>query len=860
MTGTVVLNLPAPLGGATVMLLGNNNAAGLPDLSVMVPAGATSANFNVQTLPVSGVAALTITGSYNSGSQSTTMAVNPPGVSAVSVLAPDLTPTPPLDYQAIVPLELGVRFHSEVAGFVLGVQFYKGPENVGTHVGTLWALDGTVLARATFTGETASGWQQVIFSTPALIAPNTDYVVSYHSSTGEYSADWLYFFQGTGADNVPLHFPGDTPSTPNGVFAIGATSTFPNTASNGTNFWVDVVFDSATNVSISTQFMPDGYQGGFYFQSVAATGGTQPSSFSLLSGNLPPGLTLSPNGVITGTPTAAGTYNFTLQATDSTTPVAQTASQPLGLTIAPPGGCPCTIWGGDPSVVGTTAHVGTTPIELGMRFEADMDGTITAVQFFKSAADTAPTHTVSLWTSAGDFLSSGTSAVETAAPGWQLVNLSSPVHISAHAPYIASYHSSGDYQFDSLWFATGPSDAVPLHAPADSSSEPNGVFSTNGTTSWFPNNSSLATNYWLDVTYTPDAVAGPSITSLAINPSSAKGSTTGTVTISGSAPPGGTTVGLSSSYFPLVTVPATVTIPSGNTSTTFPVNMVPVPSPVTVTITAIGNGIQTANMTVLPPSLTGVAVNPTSVVGGSPSTGTVTLDSPASVLGVTVTLSSNNTTAATVPASVNVASGSTTATFTVTTNAVSSATPVTITATADVPQTANLTVNPSGPGPMTIPLRLILPAGGTSSGTAPATGIVLSLSSNTISATMPAANSGPGGSSKDTGSVPVTPTVGGTPSNALNLELSLTTVTVGSTSIGTVTLSSAAPTGGVIVTLSSDNTAVATVPASVTIEEGSTTATFAVKTGAVTAPSSANISATYGDETQKVSVTVTPST
>jgi hypothetical protein len=53
-----------------------------------------------------------------------------------------------------------------------------------------------------------------------------------------------------------------------------------------------------------------------YATTFAATGGTAPYTFSLLSGALPAGLTLSPTGVVTGTPTTAGVAVFTLQATD----------------------------------------------------------------------------------------------------------------------------------------------------------------------------------------------------------------------------------------------------------------------------------------------------------------------------------------------------------------------------------------------------------------------------------------------------------------------------------------------------------------------------------------------------------------
>jgi hypothetical protein len=70
-------------------------------------------------------------------------------------------------------------------------------------------------------------------------------------------------------------------------------------------------------------------------------------------------------------------------------------------------------------------------------------------------------------------------------------------------------------------------------------------------------------------------------------------------------------------------------------------------------------------------SLSSLGVNPTDVVGGDPSTGTVTLTAAAPSGGFAVALSSDNTAAATVPPSVNVPAGSRSATFTVTTNQVS---------------------------------------------------------------------------------------------------------------------------------------------------------------------------------------------
>ena len=55
---------------------------------------------------------------------------------------------------------------SDVFGAITGVRFYKAAANTGTHIGSLWTADGQRLAQATFTGETASGWQTVTFASP----------------------------------------------------------------------------------------------------------------------------------------------------------------------------------------------------------------------------------------------------------------------------------------------------------------------------------------------------------------------------------------------------------------------------------------------------------------------------------------------------------------------------------------------------------------------------------------------------------------------------------------------------------------------------------------------------------------------
>jgi hypothetical protein len=90
-----------------------------------------------------------------------------------------------------------------------------------------------------------------------------------------------------------------------------------------------------------------------------------------------------------------------------------------------------------------------------------------------------------------------------------------------------------------------------------------------------------------------------------------------------------------------------------------------------------------------------------------------------------------------------------------------------------------------------------------------------------------------------------------------SLTLNPTSVKGGTSSQGTVTLTGAAPAGGAVVTLAS-NKKVAKVPASVTVPEGATAATFTINTKIVRARNIATISASYGSVTKTAKLTVTP--
>ncbi len=203
--------------------------------------------------------------------------------------------------------ELGLKFRSDVNGTITGVRFYKSSNNTGTHVGNLWSSSGTLLASATFTNETASGWQQVTFSPAVTITANTVYVASYHTNVGHYSDDQNYFAT-SGVDTPPLHALENGVSGPNGVSASGSTSSFPSIGFNSSNYWVDVVFvPSAALTSITVT----------------------PANSTIQAGNTQP-------FTATGTYSDSSTQNISSQVTwsSSNTGVATINSSGLATTIS----------------------------------------------------------------------------------------------------------------------------------------------------------------------------------------------------------------------------------------------------------------------------------------------------------------------------------------------------------------------------------------------------------------------------------------------------------------------------------------------------------------------------------------------
>ena len=175
----------------------------------------------------------TIASAYSNTATATTMAAS--GTTS-SIWGNTAVPANPSATNDTNQVELGLKFRSSVAGSVMGVRFYKGASNTGTHVGHLWSSTGRLLASVTFTNETASGWQTAMFSQPVAISANTTYVISYNAPKGGYAWNSNYFTS-AGMTSGSL-------KAINSTYAYGA-NVFPTSNWQNANYWVDVVFKAA---------------------------------------------------------------------------------------------------------------------------------------------------------------------------------------------------------------------------------------------------------------------------------------------------------------------------------------------------------------------------------------------------------------------------------------------------------------------------------------------------------------------------------------------------------------------------------------------------------------------------------------
>lgn len=403
-------------------------------------------------------------------------------------------------------VNLGVRFSSSAAGTISGIKYYKSASDTGTHTASLWSSTGTLLASATFTNETSSGWQTATFGSPVSISAGTTYVASFHSN-GHYTDTANYFT--TAHTNGPL----TAPSSNNGVYTYGTGSLFPTSTFNATNYWVDVVFSSSSGGTNQSPIANN--DSGFNAtQGVPLT----ISGASLLANDSDPnGDALTITGVSGG---VNGTASFDAQSNTVTFTSANnytgpasfnyaisdgrggTASAAVSVTVHAPSSSTVSLFSSNPTPSMVTVN-DPNPVELGMKFQASTSGDITGLRFYKGPSNTG-THVADLWSSTGTLLATATFTNETAS-GWQQVNFATLVTITAGTTYIASYHTAGNYSADPNLFASSVTNG-PLTAPSSASSGGNGVYAY-GSGSLFPTNTFNATSYAVDVLFRPQLAA-----------------------------------------------------------------------------------------------------------------------------------------------------------------------------------------------------------------------------------------------------------------------------------------------------------------------------------------------------------------
>src|SRR5450432_3106639 len=486
---------------SSVTLDGSGSSGTITGYSWTQLSGPNSAVITTPTAVTTTVTGL-IAGSYvfqlsvnqGAGLSQVTINVNPAAGTGISIFTSQVpVSVTHNDHQGTVGQEVGLRFRASSPGNITGLRFYKTTGNTGTHIGELYSNTGTRLAQATFTGETATGWQTVMFSTPVAIVANTTYVASYFSSLGNYVEDNGYFAT-TGVTNANLTALKDGVDGCNGPYQYTAAPAFPNTCYLSANYWVDVIYSSSTS-SVTANAGPN--------QTI-----TLPTSSVTLDGSGSSGTITSyawtelsgPNTAVITTPATVtttvtgliqGVYTFQLainggsslsQVTITVNPVAPPSTSIFTTQV--------------PVAVTDNDHQATTGQELGLRFRSSTAGFITGVRFYKTAGN-AGTHTGELYSNAGTRLAQAAFSGETAT-GWQTVMFSSPVAITANTTYVAAYFSSlGNYVEDNGYFATTGVTNGNMTALKDGLDGCNGPYQYTAAPA-FPNSCYKSANYWVD--------------------------------------------------------------------------------------------------------------------------------------------------------------------------------------------------------------------------------------------------------------------------------------------------------------------------------------------------------------------------
>ena len=325
---------------------------------------------------------------------------------------------------------------------------------------------GGTSAPATVTVTVSSATVTYAPSSPAAGTVGTSYLQTLAPAASGGTGPYTYAMA-TGAlpAGLTLNSNGTLSGTPTAAgtfnFTVAATDSSTGTGPFSATSGPLTLTINAPTISVSPALLSNATVASAYSQSLSASGGTSPYTFTVSTGSLPAGVTLSSNGTLSGTPTAGGTFNFTVTAQDSSTGIGPyTGSRAYSLNVATPTLSIAPTSGALSATAGQaysrtfTAGGGTAPygytisaLPPGLSFNTAtgvLSGTPTALgatTFTVTATDSS--------TGTGPFSMSGTYTLTTVAPTIVVspATLPNPVVATAYSQAITASGGAGPYTY-----------------------------------------------------------------------------------------------------------------------------------------------------------------------------------------------------------------------------------------------------------------------------------------------------------------------------------------------------------------------------------------------------------------------------
>ncbi len=406
--------------------------------------------------------------------------------------------------------EMGVKIRVDKPMQLSAFRFWRSTQETGTHVGRLWTASGILLAQATFSNESATGWQQQALPAPLDLQANTTYVVSVNANA---------YFVMTGGGLATAVTSGPLSSVADGANGVHgqAAGQFPTSSWNNSNYFVDLVVTDppvAPDPPAVTETAPSS---GAIATRVGSTVTARfsrgmdastitPSSFTLArtsDGVIVPAsvsydsvtrtATLVPNALLAVATGYTATLSTAIRATDGQS-LASTVSWTFTTKSTP---CPCQLFSPvlvpalqDLSTQDGRSGAGPWSYEMGVKIRVAQPMRLSSIRFFKSPQETG-THVGRVWTASGTQLAQVTFTGESSS-GWQEQQLAVPLDLAANTTYVVSVNANAYFVTTGGGLATAVTSG-PLSSVADGA---NGVHGQ--AAGQFPTSSWNNSNYFVD--------------------------------------------------------------------------------------------------------------------------------------------------------------------------------------------------------------------------------------------------------------------------------------------------------------------------------------------------------------------------